>query len=131
MQVEPITGCYLVQNGEGDGSQPCDYFTERWSPAGLEEGSCHVVKGSEREPHTRIGGARQPARKGGSQPYNYKELNSTDNSVTLEDNPEIQKEMQHTDSSIIALWDPKNRTQLSYAQIPDPQTLWQDKYMLF
>lgn len=131
--IIPTTGFYPAENGRGDGCHPCDYTTERGSPAGLEEGSHYVMGESKRGPHARVWEAApswQPARKWGSWTYNHKKLDSADNTVHLEEDPEIQKEMQPTDALFTDLWYPQSRTSLSYIQISDPQKLWDTQYIV-
>ena len=53
----------------------------------------------------------QPERKRGPQPYSYKEMNSADSPMSLEEDPKVQKGIQPTDILMAALWEPEQETQ--------------------
>lgn len=57
-------------------------------------------------------------------PYNHKKLNSVNNHMSLEDNPQAQEKECSLASTLTApLSDPKQRTKLNDVKTPNPRKL--------
>lgn len=65
----------------------------------------------------------------GPQFCNYKEMNVVNHAVNLEEDPETQTELQPQLTLGLVLYDPYQMTQLIHVQTPDPQKLWDNKYV--
>lgn len=110
--------------------------------ADFEEASYHTVKGPKEKFmwwELQVASRRwrveaycwQPARKQVPQSYNFKELNSANVHMTLEEDLKPQMRQQPRLTLLVAVCEiPEQRTQLIYyAWAPDPRKPWNHKYV--